>query len=92
MRAFHALLTLIVGVSLGLVWLKAFWYNPDRPPLPILVAPAAAALLGLGHWVAYDFSLAHWAGDFSLFQAIFNFTVVGLLLHRRNGHIKAGVR
>jgi len=34
----------------------------------------------LGHWAAYDFSLAHWAGDFSLLQALFTLAVTAALL------------
>ena len=83
MKAAHAFLTLIIGVSVGAVWLAVFWRNPRRAPLAVLMAPVAAALLGLGHWVAYDFSLSHWAGDFSLLQAIFNVAVTGVLLARR---------
>jgi hypothetical protein len=48
-----------------------------------LLLSAAAALLGLAHWVAYDFAIGHWAGDVSLLQAVFNVTVATLLLVRR---------
>lgn len=85
MKAAHAFLTLILGVSVGAVWLAAFWRRPRGAPLAVLLAPVAVALLGLGHWVAYDFSLSHWAGDFSLLQAIFNVGVAGVLLARRTG-------
>ncbi|HVF38742.1 MAG TPA: hypothetical protein VM939_02505 [Gemmatimonadaceae bacterium] len=87
MRAAHAFLTLILGFSVGLVWLKTFWHDPQRVPAVIVAAPIAAALLGLGHWVAYDFSLGHWAGDFSLLQAVFNVGVAGVLLSRRTRHL-----
>ncbi len=83
MKAFHALVTLIIGFSVGLTWLRVFWNNPRSAPVVVLAAPIAAGLLGLGHWVAYDFSLRHWAGDFSLMQALFNVAVVGALLGRR---------
>ena len=83
MKAVHALVTLIVGIGFGIVWLRAFWNAPRTVPAAILGAPAAAAVLGLGHWIAYDFSLGHWAGDFSLFQAAFNLAVAGALLSRR---------
>jgi len=82
-KAMHAMLTLVVGFAVGIAWLRAFWSSPDRVPPSILAAPVAAALLGLGHWVAYDFSLSHWAGDFSLFQAVFNIGVATVLLARR---------
>ena len=84
MRALHALLTLVVGLGVGLVWLRAFWREPRRAPTAVVAAPLAAALLGLGHWVAYDFSLGHWAGDFSLMHAVFNAGVASVLLFRRS--------
>lgn len=34
-------------------------------------------------WIAYDFSLGHWAGDFSVLQAVFNAAVTTALLLRR---------
>lgn len=83
MKAIHALLTLLVGVSFGVMWLRAFWKAPERVNATVLWAPIAVALLGLGHWVAYDFSLSHWAGDFSLLQALFNVGVAALLFSRR---------
>ena len=83
MKAAHALTTLILGILVGVVWLKTFWRKPDAAPAAILAMPVAAALLGLGHWIAYDFSLRHWAGDFSLAQAIFNIGVAAALLMRR---------
>ena len=83
MKAAHAGLTLVIGLGFGLVWLRAFWNAPRTVPAAVLGAPIAAALLGLGHWVAYDFSLGHWAGDFSLLQAVFNVAVAGALLTRR---------
>jgi hypothetical protein len=83
MKAAHAGLTLVIGLGFGLVWLRAFWNAPRTVPAAVLGAPMAAALLGLGHWVAYDFSLGHWAGDFSLLQAVFNVAVAGALLTRR---------
>ncbi|MGQ0639329.1 MAG: hypothetical protein ACT4P6_00930 [Gemmatimonadaceae bacterium] len=82
-KALHALLTLIVGLGFGVTWLRAFWNRPGSVSSVVLIAPLAAALLGLGHWIAYDFSLAHWAGDFSLLQALFNIGVTFLLLARR---------
>ena len=85
MNAAHALLTLILGVSVGAVWLATFWRRPRGVPFVVLVAPVAVALLGLGHWVAYDFSLRHWAGDFSLLQAVFNVVVASILVARRAG-------
>ena len=83
MKAAHAFLTLVVGVTVGAVWLATFWRNPRAVSLPVLLAPVAAALLGLSHWVAYEFVLGHWAGDISLLQAIFNVVVAGALLARR---------
>jgi hypothetical protein len=82
-KALHALLTLVLGVAFGITWLRAFWNRPTSVSATVLLAPLAAALLGLGHWIAYDFSLAHWAGDFSLLQALFNSGVTALLLLRR---------
>ena len=85
-KAFHALLTLLVGAGVGVVWLRAFWSHARRAPAPVVAAPLAAGLLGLGHWVAYDFAVGHWAGDFSLLQALFNFTVAAALLYRRSAN------
>lgn len=84
MKALHAVVTLVLGFTVGLAWLRTFWNDSHRVPAPILTAPVAAALLGLGHWVAYDFSLKHWAGDFSLLQAVFNVSVTLALLARRS--------
>lgn len=83
-KAMHAFVTLIVGLAVGIVWLRAFWSAPKRVPVAVLAAPVAAGLLGLGHWIAYDFSLAHWPGGFSLAQASFNFFVFAALMLRRN--------
>lgn len=83
MKAFHALLTLVIGLAFGIVWLRAFWNDARRAPAAVIAAPVAAGVLGLGHWIAYDFSVQHWAGDFSLLQAIFNVAVTGALLYRR---------
>jgi hypothetical protein len=83
MKALHALLTLVLGMAFGIAWLRTFWNRPGSASSVVLCAPVVAALLGLGHWIAYDFSLAHWAGDFSLFQALFNISVTVLLLLRR---------
>ncbi len=84
MKALHALVTLLVGVAFGIVWLRAFWNDARRAPAPVIAAPLAPAVLGLGHWVAYDFSIQHWAGDFSLLQALFNIAVTVALLLRRS--------
>lgn len=83
MKAIHAFVTLIVGCSVGLVWLRAFWHDARRVPAVVIAAPLAAGVLGLGHWIAYDFSLGHWAGDFSLLQAVFNTAVTAALFYRR---------
>ena len=83
MNALHALVTLLVGLAFGATWLRTFWNRPDAVSSLVLSAPLGAALLGLGHWVAYDFSLSHWAGDFSLMQAMFNVSVTTLLISRR---------
>ncbi len=83
MKAFHAVVTLVLGFAVGIVWLRTFWNDSHRVPPAVLAAPIAAALLGLSHWVAYDFSLSHWAGDFSLLQAVFNISVAVMLLTRR---------
>lgn len=86
MKALHALVTLVLGFTVGIVWLRTFWKDSHRVPAVILAAPAAAAVLGLGHWIAYDFSLGHWAGDFSLLQALFNVSVaVALLVRQQRG-------
>ncbi len=84
MKALHALLTLVIGVAFGIVWLRAFWNDTRRAPAAVIAAPVAAGVLGLGHWIAYDFSIRHWAGDFSLLQAIFNVAVTGSLIYRRS--------
>jgi hypothetical protein len=84
MKSLHALTTLILGLAVGVIWLRSFWRDPNRVPVAVLMAPVLAGLLGLGHWVTYDFSLSHWAGDFSLLQAVFNILVAGLLLSRRS--------
>ena len=86
MKAFHAVITLVLGFAVGIVWLRTFWNDSHRVPPAVLAAPIAAALLGLSHWVAYDFSLSHWAGDFSLLQAVFNISVAIMLLARRTQH------
>ena len=83
MKAGHALVTLILGFAVGITWLRTFWKNPNVAPPAVIAMPIAAAVLGLGHWVAYDFSIQHWAGDFSLFQALFNIGVATILLARR---------
>ena len=86
MKAIHAFVTLVLGFTVGIVWLRTFWNDTHRVPAAILAAPVAAALLGLGHWIAYDFSLHHWAGDFSLLQALFNISVATALLMKRTQH------
>lgn len=83
-KALHAFLTLILGVAVGLVWLRTFWNDARRAPAAVIAAPLAAAVLGLGHWVAYDFSTGHWAGDSSLLQAVFNQVVTAALFYRRS--------
>jgi hypothetical protein len=83
MKAIHAMVTLVIGFAVGFTWLRVFWNNSRSAPAAVIAAPIAAGLLGLGHWVAYDFSLQHWAGDFSLMQAVFNTVVAGALLARR---------
>lgn len=82
-NAIHAVLTLVLGVAVGALWLRVFWRDPARAPAAVLAAPAIVALLGLGHWVAYDFSFSHWPGGFSLAQALFNVAVAAVLLVRR---------
>ena len=82
-KAAHAVLTLFMGLAVGIVWLRVFWHTARQVPLVVILAPVAAGLLGLGHWVAYDFSIGHWAGDFSLIQAVFNIIVAAALLRRR---------
>jgi hypothetical protein len=89
MKALHALVTLVIGVTVGIVWLNAFWKDPSRVPAAVIAAPLAAGVLGLGHWIAYDFSLGHWAGDFSLMQALFNGGVTATLLYRGGAVIGA---
>jgi hypothetical protein len=84
MKATHALVTLVLGTLVGIVWLRTFWRKPDSAPAAVIAMPIAAAILGLEHWIAYDFSLSHWAGDFSLLQAVFNVSVAIALLIRRS--------
>ena len=86
-NAAHAVLTLLLGLAVGGIWLGTFWRQPHAVPAAVLAAPAAVALVGLGHWIAYDFSLHHWAGAFSLAQAVFNLAVVAALLARRAGAV-----
>lgn len=83
MKALHALATLVIGVTVGVVWLRAFCRDPGRVPGAVIAMPLAAGVLGLGHWIAYHFSLGHWAGEFSLMQAVFNAGVATALLYRR---------
>ena len=83
MKAIHAVFALVIGLAVGITWLRTFWNSPNRAPATVIAAPVAAGLLGLGHWVAYDFSLGHWASDYSLIQAVFNLAVAGALLIRR---------
>ena len=83
MKALHALATLAIGVTFGIVWLKAFWNDPRRVPAAVIAAPLAAGVLGLGPWIAYDFSVNHLAAAFSLMQAVFNAGVTAALLYRR---------
>lgn len=91
MRALHAVFTLIIGLAVGIVWLRSFWHNANRESFAVIAAPIAVGLLGLGHWIAYDFSIGHWAGDFSLLQAIFNVIVAFALLYRRASRTNAAV-
>ena len=83
-KAIHAIVSFFAGVSFGLVWLKVFWNGTREVPTIVLAAPIAIAILGLGHWVAYDFAIGHWAGDSSLLQAVFNVAVASALLVRAN--------
>ena len=83
MKALHALATLAIGVTVGIVWLRAFWNDARRVPSAVLAAPLAAGVLGLGPWIAYDFSVNHLAAAFSLMQAVFNAGVTAALLYRR---------
>jgi hypothetical protein len=83
LKALHAFTTLLLGLAIGGLWLSTFWRDPRRVPAAILAAPLAAGVLGLGHWIAYDLSLGHWAGDFGLTQAAFNAWVTAALLYRR---------
>ena len=82
-KAFHAVLTLVLGVAVGTIWLRKFWKGVRLVPTAVVVTPLLVAVLGLGHWVAYDFSVTHWAAGFSLIQAVFNTSVVFVLLARR---------
>ncbi len=86
-KALHAFLTLIIGVAVGLVWLRTFWHDARRAPAAIIAAPLAAGVLGLSHWVAYDFSVQHWTGVFSLLQAAFNLVVTVALFYRRSASV-----
>ena len=82
-KAIHALLTFVLGLAVGGVWLTTFWHAPRRVPSIVLAAPIAVGLVGLAHWVAYDFALGHWAGDMSLLQAVANVLIASLLFWRR---------
>ncbi|MBI2401667.1 MAG: hypothetical protein HYV20_02790 [Gemmatimonadetes bacterium] len=90
MKALHALVTLVIGVTVGTVWLRAFWKDAGRVPAAVIAAPLAAAVLGLGPWIAFDLSLRHWAGDSSLIQAVFNAGVTGALFYRRGAVPRPG--
>lgn len=90
-KAFHAMLTLILGLALGILWLRTFWDQARESPIAIVAAPFAIAVLGLGHWIAYDFSIRHWAAGFSFIQAVFNVCVAVLLLIRRSQKISVRV-
>ena len=46
MKAFHAVVTLVLGFAVGLVWLRTFWNDSHRVPTAVLAAPIAAGLLG----------------------------------------------
>jgi len=89
-KAFHAVLTLVLGVAVGSIWLRKFWNDVRLVPTAVVVTPLLVAVLGLGHWVAYDFSVMHWAAGFSLIQALFNTAVVFVLLARRQRQASDG--
>ncbi len=74
MKALHALVTLVLGFAVGVLWLRTFWNDSHRVPAAVLATPVAAGMLGLSHW----------AGDFSLLQAVFNVSVTLALLARRS--------
>jgi hypothetical protein len=86
-KAFHALITLPLGIAVAIIWLRTFWARPRAVPTAVLLAPLAAGILGLGHWIAYDFSLGHWASTFSLAQALGNAAVASALLIRRSAGV-----
>ena len=92
-KALHALVTLVLGVAVAVVWLRTFWNEAQNTRATILAAPLAVAVLGLGHWINYDFSMKHWAADFSLIQAALNVLVSLVLLQRHSsGRSKAVAR
>ena len=82
-KAAHALLTLLLGLAFGVTWLRLFWNQSRRVSPALLLAPAVVGIVGLGPWIAYDFSLSHWASAFSLGQALFNALVVTALVARQ---------
>ena len=88
-KAAHALLTLLLGLAFGVTGLQFFWNDARRATPALLLAPAIVGIIGLGPWIAYDFSLAHWASAFSLGQALFNALVVAALLARQHSRRSA---
>jgi hypothetical protein len=83
MKVVGAFLVWIAGFGICLVWLRAFWHDPRRVPVPVLVAPLAAAVLGVGGWRSYDFSFGHWVGDISFVLAVVSIAVTAALLLKR---------
>jgi hypothetical protein len=84
MKIAFALVVWIVGYGIAVVWLRAFWRDSRRVPAPVILGPAAAALLGLGGWAGYDFVFGHWVGDISFAMFVLNLFVLGALLVRRS--------
>ena len=38
MKAFHAMITLIIGFSVGLTWLRVFWSNARSAPVAVIAS------------------------------------------------------
>lgn len=82
-KALHATFTIFGGMAVGCIWLAKFWAGRYKDDLSLIIFPLFVAVLGLLHWINYDYSLGHWASAGSVLQAVFNVGVVILLLSRR---------
>jgi len=82
-KALHAAFTIFGGMAVGFIWLAKFWAGRYKDDSSLIIFPLFVAVLGLLHWINYDYSLGHWASAGSVLQAVFNLGVVILLLSRR---------